>query len=442
METLIGLLVVHGIGNQKEGVLVEKVASSLDSHSTHLKIYQWLLNLLNRIIPQRSKRLKCTEPKKIDLNGIPLLVHEANWAIVSHPDNPPNIHYNPAIPKESFKTVISIWHRAGHSFADFFFFISIGASMLVYFIILVILEYTLKAVGWILISPFRKVGKWFSKYPPKFIYRWIYRLGWIMVAMPVLGIIQTVKASGNFLSILLTEKGFITRLKVFIGIHLVIIALLPLLFICYILILPLLVLLLPNENIPFIILPIVYIVVFLIEWLALPAIDLMLDVANYHVLTLTERKDYFKRIDDGIKTLHDAGCTEIHILAHSLGSIIIYDWLHARRSESHHITVLHTIGSPLNKFWYVDHTQERRLEDKQGLENLVSTAWINYWAYSDPVSGKLNHYNAPNLKVNNKRIHWLGGFVLSHARYWKNKVVLDNIRECIVKNYAQLQKSM
>ena len=102
------------------------------------------------------------------------------------------------------------------------------------------------------------------------------------------------------------------------------------------------------------------------------------------------------------------------------------------------MTVLHTIGSPLDKFWYIDHSHARRHSDQKGLENRISHVWINYWAYSDPVSGRLNHYDAPGLRVINKRLRWLGLPLLSHVRYWNESEVIDEMRNEIRKTHFVL----
>ncbi len=98
------------------------------------------------------------------------------------------------------------------------------------------------------------------------------------------------------------------------------------------------------------------------------------------------------------------------------------------------MTVLHTIGSPLNKFWYLDHARSARLTDRQGLPRLGGR-WTNYWAWSDIVSGFLARYGTNAGGVSNTRIRWLGLALFSHGRYWKNPVVLAGVRREIERSF-------
>ena len=159
----------------------------------------------------------------------------------------------------------------------------------------------------------------------------------------------------------------------------------------------------------------------------LPVIDLILDIGNYHLASDVDRRKYHERIEQAVESLLDSGCREIHILAHSLGSVITYDWP-SPRSDRYAVTVLHTIGSPLNKFWYIDHSRPRRHADREGLARRLGGRWTNYWAWSDVVSGLLARYGTSRGGVANTRLRWLGPVLLSHVRYWTNLVVFAGIR--------------
>lgn len=57
------------------------------------------------------------------------------------------------------------------------------------------------------------------------------------------------------------------------------------------------------------------------------------------------------------------------MVAHSLGRALAYDWIWKRDNDDgiKHppVTALHTAGSPLNKFWFVDHTVSERTRDRE-----------------------------------------------------------------------------
>ena len=527
MESSIGLLIVHGIGNQQAGTLTNVVASSLAGTAVRRNTLTAFLNRTLRGRLRDKAESECADPQTIEINGVPVLIHEANWAPLSHPDNPPYIRYNTDIQSEFFKTVRAAWYFARDSFGGsktlkpdskrnsmafwlvvaatfaaigltfllvapfrlllfsflnkygmgtfglllsvwccyslfnairrwnrerqaggrpgwnslvlgfcqpmFFFW---GAALFLFFSIPVFVAYPLNAIGWLLVWPFRCASLACAHYRLRSIRRWLHRIGWITIGMPVLSAIQSVKAAGNLFSVLFTEKGRITRMMALLGMFEVYLAAVALMIICEVILLPIVMpfFVFELDALNIFLLVFGYLLYLVLARVSLPVIDLILDVANYGVASCADRQKYYKRMDTGVATLRSAGCTEIQILAHSLGSVIVYDWLKARSADSHPIAVLHTIGSPLDKFWYIDHTQEQRLHDHQGLKNLVSRAWINYWAYSDPVSGELNHYDAPELQVANKRIPWLGIYISSHARYWRNKKVVNVMREWIVKS--------
>jgi hypothetical protein len=542
MEPSIGLLIVHGIGNQQPGELTEVVASALAGTEPCQKKYRGFFNRIYRPGSRSSEDQERTDLKKISIDGVPVVIHEANWASLSHPDNPPYIRYKSDLQSEFFGTVCSAWNVAQNSFLgaktnqsslgkksniswlaiagistvlmvaliilnpfglfvsslweeygstalgvvliavlpytiinalrrwkrethnsslpwwrslfinlplavilgffrpfSFFLFLLIGAEALLMFSVPVLITYPLRIIGWLLAYPFRGVGILCSHLRLQFVRRWVHKIGWIMIALPFLSIVASVRATGNLFSILFLEKGIITRIMAILGLLAVYIVFLVLILVCEFMIIPITIpFLFPHLDLPTLIFILIfyYPLALLVLNISLPAIDLILDVVNYHVSAYADREDYFEHMDKGVITLRTAGCNEIHVLAHSLGSVIVYDWLHARRPESHPIAVLHTIGSPLDKFWYVDHTQERRFEDHQGLQGLVSRAWVNYWAFFDLVSGELNHYDAPGLHVTNIRMRWLGILILSHARYWQNKKVVETVREWIAKSPA------
>jgi hypothetical protein len=161
----------------------------------------------------------------------------------------------------------------------------------------------------------------------------------------------------------------------------------------------------------------------------LPGIDLLLDVANYHLASDVERRTYHDRIARAVDALVKSGCQEVHVLAHSLGTVLFYDWLKSTQPGAYPIASLTTIGSPLDTFWFIDHGVSRRRADRSGLEAHLRGAWTNYWSFWDPVSGPLACYDGPNKPVVNRRLRPLGLFIACHGKYWKNAKVLQALRE-------------
>ncbi len=163
---------------------------------------------------------------------------------------------------------------------------------------------------------------------------------------------------------------------------------------------------------------------------ALPLIDLLLDVSRYHLASPEERKRYTKYAWDGIMCLRSLDCTEIHILAHSLGTVIVYDWLRKTPAgEKKDVLSLTTIGSPLNKFWYMDHSYQERIQDIEG-SVVAGLTWNNFYAWSDPVSSRLGKYGTGIIE---ERLRWLGVWGVAHVNYWSNDKVAQTIRRHLVK---------
>jgi len=274
---------------------------------------------------------------------------------------------------------------------------------------------------------------------------WLHRLTWVMIVLPMHSLLQGVKTLGNLFSILFTSRTLSVWLTALAGLFGVYLGFLVLMIFSELLIIPGLIPFVPDSEAEAVSAvsqhPIVSLIV-LLMWFGfymayikflLPTIDLVLDVGNYHLANEKERNHYFHSIEEGVARLIDSGVNEVHILAHSLGTVISYDWLQSRQDESVPVTVMHTLGSPLDKFWYIDHTRQRRLADDHGLPAKRLVSWTNYWAWSDPVSGKLDHYQLSNRSIMNHRMHWLGVFGVSHVAYWKNKSVIAGVRSWIVE---------
>lgn len=160
-------------------------------------------------------------------------------------------------------------------------------------------------------------------------------------------------------------------------------------------------------------------------------LDWLLDLSNYQVGSRQDRERLFYGVlQEAAEELRREGCTELHVLAHSLGSAIAYDWLAARGptpEKGLSVATLHTIGSPLNKFWFLDHSIAERARDRTQVPALAQGLWRNYWSPADPISGCLSRYRG----VEDRRLGTLGLYLVSHVRYWSRKEVLESIREIL-----------
>lgn len=143
------------------------------------------------------------------------------------------------------------------------------------------------------------------------------------------------------------------------------------------------------------------------------------------------------------------GCTEIHVLAHSLGTVVVHQAL-ARatdalpsRDPAARITRLYTIGCPLEKirfFW--PKLFEKRIDVAVVREGRVigdvdtSLRWDNFWSRADAVSGELSSF--PGLpKPTNHPATGLGGFFTAHVRYLGNPKFLSLVLKEAVPGLAE-----
>ena len=142
-------------------------------------------------------------------------------------------------------------------------------------------------------------------------------------------------------------------------------------------------------------------------------------------------------------------CDDIHVLAHSLGTVIAYHALTGYgldaaalgttrvREPLHKVRQLYTIGSPLNKFkyfWPVLVTGEAPgvlvgSADRWWQDRLVKGQchfrWHNFYNPLDPISGRLDDITLwPN--VENRRV-WAGGLATSHVIYERNVHFLSTL---------------
>src|SRR5690606_4738654 len=127
------------------------------------------------------------------------------------------------------------------------------------------------------------------------------------------------------------------------------------------------------------------------------------------------------------------GCATIHVVAHSLGTVVMYHALRglgraagngeAVRAAAARVRRLYTIGSPLEKirfFW-------PRLRTSENLAGERIIAWDNFVSWFDPVAGMLRRYDEWGGVRNHRLLG--GGFVRGHVVYEHSPVFLHALTE-------------
>lgn len=521
----VGLILVHGIGNQPPGALAREMAARLRDTEAGQKSAP---TSSSEIRDEKANKISAPTllMQQIAVGGVPVCVCEAHWAALSHPDNPPEIRLAPYLLQDLLDTVSSAWHsshfnsllrrvtRRGTAkqwlfvwgaaailitllFAAvyrerpkvefrllllsapltllFFIFLwhfmarilryrrarlrhasrmrqagelllwlplaygltavhfylpLISAEVLLFFFGVLLLALSLNYVALIPVVFSRKLGQLLGRTRLDAVRRWIHRFAWIMLILPVQSFMQATKASGNLFSLVFTDRRGTIKSTAVAGFLGVFAFFLMLMVFCELLIVPPLLGVLPDSEA---VLYIVLVPVCMTMWKAsLIAIDLLLDISNYHLAARSDRHAYFQVIEQAVGSLQKVGCSEVHVLAHSLGSVITYDWLRSLSTKTSPVSTFHTIGSPLDKFWYIDHSRSERMADEKGMAERLSRGWINYWTHSDPVSGSLDHYGTGVRGVHNIQLRKLGWFLVSHTRYWENPIVIARLREGII----------
>jgi hypothetical protein len=531
MESDVGLLIVHGIGNQKSGSLARIVCDALGGGPT-------------RTTSSGSNvAVAAVDPDNADVHRMKIgertvYVCEAHWADLSSPDNTPELRIAGYLPRDFLQTVAHAWQafalrtffpgkevkplsirgflaiavvialagaalvatfrtQPGSEMSDWLAF-AIGVSLaaflvtsvirytrkslatvrvrlqsrpaivqsavvvlclpfviligyilffvllfatifsielLVFLAVLVALTAAVNQVGLMLALILQDISTGLDVRRFDRIRRWINRLSWAVLVFPLQSLTQTSKAWIRLVSVVFARHAPTTRWAAGLMIPAIYFAALLLLLVSAIVVAlvtsPFNVLILPGDV------GVVARLVFAIVSLALvlgvvrmllPVLDLLLDISNYHLATSSERDVYFARLQLGLERLKRIGCREIHVLAHSLGTVITYEWLAREEKDYASIAVLHTIGSPLDKFWFTDHPESQRFSDETGAKISGNLRWYNYWAWSDPVSGHLDHFGRSRGLVQNIRLKWLGVFLYSHIRYWTCPQVVQGVR--------------
>jgi hypothetical protein len=148
----------------------------------------------------------------------------------------------------------------------------------------------------------------------------------------------------------------------------------------------------------------------------------------------------YQRLEDALKKATGDGCSEIQVLAHSLGTLIAY-----RAVALHHdrlstmidlpfgsaatgrppLTGLFTIGSPLEKirfFW-----PKLILGSAPLGRTGPGFDWHNFKSPLDPVAGMLRRYEQFSQDITNHVIKGSGGLITAHSGYLKNPAFLKVI---------------
>ena len=117
--------------------------------------------------------------------------------------------------------------------------------------------------------------------------------------------------------------------------------------------------------------------------------------------------------------------TDIHVVGHSLGSLIAYESLSRTLPPelANRINTFISVGSPLDKMnLFVDVGHRFRFESSLS----TGTTWVNIYSATDLISDHLEEYGERprNIRVGNKSVLL---FFKEHSTYWENPNVMQEI---------------
>ena len=144
----------------------------------------------------------------------------------------------------------------------------------------------------------------------------------------------------------------------------------------------------------------------------------------------------------------DFSYQRVIFLAHSLGSVIAYDTLNSLMLDdalnvsqlrvAERTSHLITFGSPLDLTAFIFREQRHQLWVRESLaanmQPLIldphyraNLEWINIWSQVDPISARLDYYNAPGKPVQNFHDSGCNIPLVAHTMYWQGKVLRDQL---------------
>jgi len=148
----------------------------------------------------------------------------------------------------------------------------------------------------------------------------------------------------------------------------------------------------------------------------------------------------------------DPQYSDVLLVGHSLGSVVIYDVLNRLILDSQldasapeiatRTRLLLTFGSPLDKTAFVFGIQGSGTEPREALaasvqplltETAVRPTWINIWSPWDIISGALDYYDLPRKTnpnpVQNIKDPDATTLLAAHVEYWNNPLLYKTILE-------------
>jgi hypothetical protein len=191
--------------------------------------------------------------------------------------------------------------------------------------------------------------------------------------------------------------------------------------------------------------------------------DVAIYVASHRLDRFYETRQAIKALSVRVvSAIYQHGGYDHHIcVGHSLGSVIAYDTVNRLVNESqvttglgnvlHRTRALLTFGSPLDKTAFLFRAQSEFSDVREAMaaaaQPLITTyddrpIWINIYSSSDPVSGRLDYYDAPRRTpsdsdrgqaVFNVRDTQAWIPLVAHTQYWTNDAFIDALR-ALLKN--------
>lgn len=102
-------------------------------------------------LPLASPTLKQWSPQKnreIRVEKTSVLVYEANWDDLSHPDNPPKVRDSSNVVTEFYRTVRAAWHSASQIFPGDRTVGGTGPRLMVVWLVIAAILNALVIIGW------------------------------------------------------------------------------------------------------------------------------------------------------------------------------------------------------------------------------------------------------------------------------------------------------